>query len=141
MKKSSLSVVLGLMLGALVVFGFAMDEAELAKHMKGVGKGMGAVKKGMQGGDMAAVAEGAEAVAKNLTGTDQFWAGHKVDDAVTMTKNSIAAATALSAAAKGGDAAAAKEAFGKMGGTCKGCHDKYREKTGETYKVKLPEHH
>jgi cytochrome c556 len=139
MKKSSLSVVLGLMLGALVVFGFAMDEAELAKHMKGVGKGMGATKKGMQSGDMAAVAAGAEAIATNLTGTDEFWAAHKLDDAVKMTKDGIAAANELSAAAKGGDAAAAKAAMGKMGGSCKGCHDKYREKTGENeYKVKLP---
>lgn len=138
MKKSSLSVILGLLLGSLVVFAFAMDEAELGKHMKGVGKGMGAIKKGMQGGDMAAVAEGATAVATNLTGTDEFWSGHKIADAVTMTKDAIAAANALAAAAKGGDAAAAKAAQGKMGGTCKGCHDKYREKDGETYKVKLP---
>ena len=139
MKKSSLSVVLGLLLGSLVVFAFAMDEAELGKHMKGVGKGMGATKKGMQSGDLAAVAAGAEAVATNLKGTDEFWAMHKLDDAVKMTNDAIAAVNALSAAAKGGNADDAKAAMQKVGGSCKSCHDKYREKTGENeYKVKLP---
>lgn len=138
MKKSSLSVILGTLLGALLVFGFQMEEAELAKRMKAVGKGMGAVKKGSKGGDMAAVAEGADAVAKNLEGTDKFWSAHKVADAVKMTNDGVAAAKALSAAAKSGDAAATKEAGAKLGASCKGCHDQYREKDGETYKVKLP---
>jgi len=140
MKKSSLSVLLGTLLGALVVFGLAMDEAELEKRMKGVGKGMGAIKKGMKTADMASVASGAEAVATNLDGTEAFWAGHKLDDAVTSTKDGVAAAKALAADAKGNNEAGAKESFSKLGGSCKGCHDKYREKTGETYKIKLPAH-
>jgi cytochrome c556 len=139
MKKSSLSVLLGALLGTLVVFGLAMDEAELEKRMKGVGKGMGAIKKGMKAGDMAAVAGGADAVATNLDGTEAFWSGHKLNDAVTSTTDGVAAAKALSAAAKANNEAGAKESFSKLGGSCKGCHDKYREKTGENeYKVKLP---
>ncbi|ATE62001.1 c-type cytochrome [Thauera sinica] len=38
-----------------------------------------------------------------------------------------AATNDLAKAAAGGDAAAVKTAFGKVGESCKGCHDKYRE--------------
>lgn len=141
MKKSSLSVILGSLLGVVLVFGFQMEEAELAKRMKGVGKGMGAVKKGNKTADMAMVGEGADAIATNLDGTEKFWAAHKVADAVKMSTEGVAAAKALSVAAKAGDAAAVKEAAAKLGASCKGCHDQYREKVGENeYKVKLPAH-
>ena len=141
MKKSTLSVILGTLLGALLVFGFQMEEAELGKRMKAVGKGMGAVKKGMKTGDMAAAGEGADAIATNLDGTEKFWSAHKVADAVKLTSDGVAAAKALAVAAKAGKADEAKEASAKLGATCKGCHDQYREKTGENeYKVKLPAH-
>lgn len=38
------------------------------------------------------------------------------------------AANELAQVAAGGDPAAVKEAFGKLGGTCKACHDDYRTK-------------
>ena len=38
------------------------------------------------------------------------------------------ASTALVAAAKGGNEAAFKTAFGELGKTCKGCHDDFRLK-------------
>lgn len=38
-----------------------------------------------------------------------------------------AAANDLAKVAAGGDAAAVKTAFGKLGESCKACHDKYRE--------------
>lgn len=38
------------------------------------------------------------------------------------------AAEAMQMAAASGDKAAAKAAFGKLGESCKGCHDKFREK-------------
>jgi cytochrome c556 len=37
------------------------------------------------------------------------------------------AASAFNAAAKGGNAGAAKAAFGDLGKSCKACHDLYRE--------------
>jgi cytochrome c556 len=39
-----------------------------------------------------------------------------------------AAVAKLNTAAKGGDVAAIKAAFGDAGGTCKGCHDDFRAK-------------
>lgn len=39
-----------------------------------------------------------------------------------------AAANELAKVAASGDAAAVKDAFGKLGGTCKSCHDDYRNK-------------
>ena len=39
-----------------------------------------------------------------------------------------AAANEMAKVAATGDAAAVKEAFGKLGGTCKACHDDYRTK-------------
>lgn len=138
MKKSLTFAFLATLLSVAMVFGFAMDEKQLETHMKGVGKSMGALREGMKGGDMAKAAEGAEGIAKHLTGTDAFWAEHKLDDGVKSTKDAIAAANALAAAAKANDVGGAKGAMQKMGGACKSCHDAHREKVGENeYKVKF----
>ena len=138
MKKSLLFASLAALLGAALAFGYAMDEAELSKHMKAVGKSQGMLREGMKTADMAKVAEGAEGIATHLTGTDEFWTAHKLDDAVKHTQDGIAAAKAVAAAAKANDVAAVKTSMQKMGGSCKGCHDAHREKVGENeYKVKL----
>lgn len=49
-------------------------------------------------------------------------------DFLTKAKDFQTEATKLNAVASAGDAAGFKEAFGKTGGTCKACHDSYREK-------------
>ncbi|MEY4749443.1 MAG: hypothetical protein RIQ60_1657 [Pseudomonadota bacterium] len=49
----------------------------------------------------------------------------KFKAAATKMQDAVAK---LAAVAKGGDKGAIKAAFGEAGGTCKGCHDDYRNK-------------
>ncbi|MCB6178888.1 cytochrome c [Rhodobacter sp. Har01] len=49
-----------------------------------------------------------------------------MEDVGTKGKAMHEAAAVVIAAANAGDAAAFGEAFGKLGGTCKACHDAYR---------------
>lgn len=115
----------------------AISEEQLSTKMKAVGKNMGALRKGMEGGSMPDVAKAAEGIASHLKGTDAFWADRKMPDAVKFTTDNVAAAEALAAAAGKNDVAAAKAAMGKVGAACKGCHEAHREKIGENqYKIK-----
>lgn len=52
----------------------------------------------------------------------------KPDDFASKTRDFRRAAEAMNAAAKSGDAATIKAAFGNLGKTCKACHDPYRAK-------------
>ena len=54
----------------------------------------------------------------------EIW--QKPQDFAAKTRDFHKAALAFDAAAKSGDAAAAKAAFGDLGKTCKACHDPYR---------------
>ena len=47
-------------------------------------------------------------------------------DFTTKMKDFERESAALASAAKGGDEAAMKEQFAKVGGTCKACHDEYK---------------
>ncbi|MCB2076539.1 MAG: cytochrome c [Novosphingobium sp.] len=49
------------------------------------------------------------------------------DDFMAKAKDFHTAALALDTVAQAGDVAGFKEGFGKTGGTCKACHDTYRE--------------
>jgi cytochrome c556 len=120
---------------ALTLFA-AMSEEELQKRMKAAGDHMGGLRKAMQAGSMADVATHGQAIHDALKGSDEFWAAHKADKAVAWTKDGVEAAAALVAAAKANNAADAKAASGKIGASCKGCHEAHREKIGENqYKI------
>ena len=54
----------------------------------------------------------------------EIW--QKPQDFAARTRDFHKAALAFDAAAKSGNATAAKAAFGDLGKTCKGCHDPYR---------------
>ena len=49
------------------------------------------------------------------------------EDFASKLRNFQAAAAAFNGAARGNDMAAMNARFGDLGGTCKACHDKYRE--------------
>jgi cytochrome c556 len=51
-----------------------------------------------------------------------------MEDVGTIAKNFIAAADNLSEVAASGDQVEVSNAFGKLGETCKACHDEYRMK-------------
>jgi cytochrome c556 len=54
-----------------------------------------------------------------------FQDGKKVGE---LSANFVKEANELAKVAAGGDAAAVKEQFGKLGKTCKACHDEFKEK-------------
>jgi cytochrome c556 len=91
--------------------------------------------------DAAEVARRAERIAQLSKLTDEAFPAGSDSGAVTEAKAEIwtdgadfklklddflREADALAASAKGSDVAAIKAQFGKTGGTCKACHDKYK---------------
>lgn len=115
----------------------AADHDELSKAMKTAGSTMGPLKKALDAGTMAEVGPAAAKLEGAFTATEAFWTGRKVADATKWSQDALAAAGALRKAGEAGSADAAKAAFIKIAGTCKGCHDAHREKLPDgTFKIK-----
>ncbi len=135
MKKTFVSGLAGMLLGASMLM--ALDEKELTKKMKAAGEHMNAIRKAMQGGAMPDVAMHAKGMVEALDGTEGFWKDRKMDDAVKFNADGLEGAKALVKAAEANDTAAARAAAGKMGGSCKSCHEAHREKVSDgVYKIK-----
>jgi hypothetical protein len=134
MKKPFIFALLGVI---SISLGLALDEKELQTKMKAAGDHMGGLRKAMQASNMEEVAKHSEGISEAMRGTGAFWRDKKMDDAVKFTRDGMAAARELTAAAKAGKADEAKAASAKLGGSCKGCHDAHREKLPDgTYKIK-----
>lgn len=130
-----------LLVTALFVCGatsmFADNHEAFEAAMKKAGKTMGPLKKALDTGAMADAKTGATALVEIYDVTEKFWKERKADDAIAMSATGKAAAADLLAAVNGSNGDAAKAAFGKLAGTCKGCHDAHREKLADgTYKIK-----
>ena len=108
-----------------------------------IGKAMRGAKRSLDGGDVAGVRTAAATI-NELAPKAATWfpAGSGPDVGKTEAKaeiwqqraefdsgmkNFAAAAAAFHQAAQGSDVEAMKAAHGKLGGTCKACHDKFRE--------------
>lgn len=121
---------LGSLMTASLLLGAEDPPEAHVKLMKEIGKLSGNLRKGI---DVEASASKIAALGPDV---DKFWAKRSETGAKT-TKDMIAAATALAAAAKSNDSAAVAEASKQLGGSCKGCHDAHREKVSEgVYKIK-----
>ncbi|MEO6361542.1 MAG: cytochrome c [Sphingomicrobium sp.] len=108
-----------------------------------IGKAMRGAKKSLDSGDVASVRSAAATIhAFAPKAASWFPAGTGPDVGKTEAKaeiwqqraefesgmkNFAAAAAAFHQAALGSDIAAMKAAHGKLGGTCKACHEKFRE--------------
>lgn len=85
------------------------------------------------GQDVAASANSLAALYKEI---DAFWSKRSEVGGKT-SKDVIAGATALAAAAAANDTAGVASARKTIGGGCRGCHDAHREKVSEgVYKIK-----
>src|SRR5215208_2510687 len=106
---------------------FAQEDAEFSEWMKAKGDANGALRKMEQktGPEAVKNAERMAGIYEKMIG---FWRQRNAVDAVKWSEEGKAAATQLVSAAHSGDAAKASAAFGVMGGTCKSCHDVYRER-------------
>jgi cytochrome c556 len=131
LKKRLLSTVLfmGLMLAPA---SFSQTEEELDKWMKTVGKTMGDLRKANEAKDEAALKAGGAILVEQFTNAAKYWDKHKehgMGDAVEWNEKTLTAAKAL---------AAGTGTLQGVGSTCKGCHDKYREKLADgSYKLKM----
>lgn len=117
---------------------------ERHENYERIGKAMRAAKAGLDGNNPAAVREAAgtiNALAPQAaswfpegTGPDvgkteakaEIW--QKREDFARGMENFRQAALAFNTAAQGNDIEAMRAAHGKLGGTCKACHDQFREK-------------
>jgi cytochrome c556 len=116
---------------------------ERHENYEKIGKSMRAAKKGLETNDLASV-RAAAATINDLASKAPSWfaAGTGPDVGKTEAKAEIwqqrdtfdagmkdfqSAATAFNQAAQGHDMDAIKAAHAKLGGTCKSCHDKFRE--------------
>jgi cytochrome c556 len=116
---------------------FADDHEAFEASMKRAGKTMGPLKKALDTDAFTDAAPGAAALVEIYDVTEKFWKANGAADAIAMSATGKAAAASLVAAVKASDGAAAKAAFGKLAGTCKGCHDAHREKLPDgKYKIK-----
>jgi cytochrome c556 len=112
--------------------GFSQSEEDLDKAMKTIGKTMGELRKANEAKDEAALKAGGKVLAEQFAISAKFFAKHKdhgMGDAVEWNEKSLAASKAL---------ADGTGALMGVGQTCKGCHDKYREKLADgSYKFKM----
>ena len=116
---------------------YPLSAASLEDTMKQVGATMGKLKKGLDGKMLHEAAGDAEKMHALLKDAEAIFAGMKMADAVEMSKAAQSAAGDIISAGHGGNAEGASAAFGKLGGTCKGCHDVHREKLQDgSYKLK-----
>ncbi len=143
--KKSLALAGALALGLSVLapqVGYADLQEEREQNMKNV---VGAVKKlapvfkGEAAFDGAMVAEQASIANENfIAAKAKFPEGSAAGRALPVIwdqkadfdaifSDAIAASAAVAAAGQANDEAAFKEAFMKMGGTCKTCHETYRK--------------
>lgn len=103
--------------------------AELDAAMKKIAPAMGAANKAIKSGDFAGAKAQIATVKQALIDSENFWVMHKKDDAIAMSKDSVAKVTALetalSAAAPNTEAVMA--AVKTAGGTCGACHKQFRE--------------
>ncbi len=115
----------------------AAPAASLEDTMKQVGATMGKIKKGLDAKTLHEAAGDAEKMQALMKDAEAIFAGMKMADAVQMSKAAQSAAGEIMSAGHGSNAEGASAAFGKLGGTCKGCHDAHREKLQDgSYKLK-----
>ena len=127
--------ILGLILGALAIVGFATasEDAppEHQKWMKDLGSQMGALRKGVD------VEKNAAAMQEVLKEVGVFWQKRPSEVAMKANNDSIAGAAEIVKAAQAGNKEGVSAGMKMVGAGCKGCHDVHREKISDTvYKIK-----
>jgi cytochrome c556 len=121
-----------LILAALLVFSasgclVAEEHPELEAWMKTMDTGAKALNK-LQNKTGDEAIKNAESIGGAYESMIGFWRQRNAADAVNWSEQGKAAAVQLASAASAEDAQQAAAAFKSLGGTCRSCHDAYREK-------------
>jgi cytochrome c556 len=113
------------MLAAVVL---AAQQRDLDPVMKEVGPANTALNAAAAGNVAADVATNAAKLQTLFTETEAFMKSKNATKGAELAREAAAHASEAAKAAKGGNLDAAKAAAGKVKGTCKGCHEMFREK-------------
>jgi cytochrome c556 len=136
---TSATALLVALVGTIAVAQKVTTPAELDAAMKKVAAAQGATAKAIKSEAFADAKTQVATVKQALMDAENFWVVNKKDDAVKMSRESIAKVTALETALSAGtpDAQAAFAAFKEVGGTCAACHMAYRvQNEDKTYSLK-----
>lgn len=121
---------------ALLCFAsIGLAEDDFQTWMKAAGAGTGAIKKSLDAKNNAEAAEAAHKLEGVFEKVEQYCTG-KSDDAAKFAGSAKSAAKEIAAAAHAGNSDAANAAFGKLGASCKGCHEAHREKVDGGFRFK-----
>ena len=106
---------------------FAQQIPELTSWMEGAKSASAALGKltAKTGEKAVESAEDLGGIYEEMIG---FWRQRDARSAAKWSEEGKAAAVELASAANAGDSARAESAWKVLGGTCKSCHDRYREK-------------
>ncbi len=126
--KSKETVLVLLIAGAITAVG--EEYPEFVAMMKMTGSATDALRK-MEKKTGPQAMHAAERLGSAYEQMLPFWRQRNAVDAVKITEAGKAAAAEMAAAAYGGDAEKADEAFKAIGGTCKSCHEAHREKLAD----------
>ena len=97
---------------------------------------MGGLKKALDAKNTAEAAQAAHKLEDVFSQVEKYMTEQKVQDAAGFAKDAGSAAKEIASAANAGSASDASAGFGKLGGTCKSCHDAHREKVDGGFRFK-----
>lgn len=110
---------------------------ELDKTMKRVGPAQQGLNKAIQSMNYADARKNIPTIRQAILDAENFWVTRKKDDAIKATKETVAKLNALDKVLAGSpDAATATAAFKEVGGSCRSCHQTYREQVGDDFRLK-----
>ena|SRR5688572_23187599 len=124
MRKVSLLIAI-CMLAAVALIA---QQRDLDPVMKEIGPAATALNAAVTGNVAADVATNAAKLQTLFTETEAFMKSKNATKGVEMAKEAAAHANEAAKAAKAGNLDGSKAAAGKIKGTCKGCHELFREK-------------
>ena len=127
-----------LVAAALGVAAFGQDEAEFSKWMKPLGPQMKKFGAALEAKDKAEMLTTGKLLKDSYTKTKTYFAGKNAAGAVALADKSLAAVEAMLSSLNADNMDKAVSDAAAVRGTCKPCHDQYRERTPEgQYKIKL----
>jgi hypothetical protein len=111
---------------------------ELDKTMKRVGPAQQGINKAIQSMSYPDARKNIPVIRQAMLDAESFWVAKKKDDAVKATKETLAKLAALDKvlAAPAPDNGVVMAAFKEVGGSCRSCHQTYREQVGDDYRLK-----